>query len=47
VFEYNTFIRSGQRSEPGSLIQAGDKQLLLAATATDGTPLMRPSLRTS
>lgn len=41
-FEYNTFIRSGQRNEPGSLIQAGDKQLLLAATATDGTPLNAP-----
>jgi hypothetical protein len=42
VFEYSSFIRSGQRSEPGSLIQAGDKQLLLAATATDGTALNAP-----
>jgi hypothetical protein len=43
VFEYSSFIRSGVRNDAGSLIRAGDKQLLLAATATDGTALAAPA----
>jgi hypothetical protein len=42
VFEYNTFIRSGVRNDKTTLVTAGDKQLLLAATATDGTTLTAP-----
>lgn len=39
VFEYTTFIRSGVRNEPGTLILAGDRQLLMSPYASDGTPL--------
>lgn len=42
VFEYNTFIRSGVRNEPSSLIQAGDKQLLLSPVDVTGAALARP-----
>jgi hypothetical protein len=42
VFEYTTFIRSGVRNEPGTLILAGDKQLLLSPFKADGTPLDPP-----
>lgn len=42
VLEYNTFIRSGVRDEPGSLIQKGDKQMLLSPLKTDGTALIPP-----
>jgi hypothetical protein len=44
VFEYNTFIRSGVRDEPGSLIVAGDKQLILTPLKADGTALNPPKV---
>lgn len=44
VFEYNTFIRSGVRNEPGTLILAGDKQLLMSPFRADGTPLDPPAV---
>lgn len=44
VFEYNTFIRSGIRNEPGSMVQAGDKQLLLSPLKADGTALTAPQV---
>ncbi len=43
VFEYNTFIRSGTRSEAGSLIQSGDKQLLLSPLDSTGADLVPPT----
>ena len=42
VLEYNTFIRSGLKDEAGTLIQAGDRQLLLSPVKADGTPLTAP-----
>ena len=42
VFPYTTFIRSGIKDEAGSLIRAGDQQLLLSPFAADGTPLTPP-----
>lgn len=42
VIEYTTFIRSGLRNEAGSLVQAGDKQMLLSALALDGSILTPP-----
>lgn len=44
VFEYTTFIRSGVRNESGTLILAGDKQLLLSPMKADGTPLDPPAV---
>ncbi len=42
VLEYSSFIRSGVRNEPGTLITAGDKQLLLSAIGIDGLLLSAP-----
>lgn len=39
VLEYSAFRQKGQQNEPGSLIQAGDKQLLLSALNSAGSPL--------
>jgi hypothetical protein len=43
VFEYSTFIRSGSRAEAGSLIQSGDKQLLLSPLNSTGGDLTMPA----
>lgn len=42
VFEYTSFLRGGLRNEPGSLILAGDKQILISPFKADGTPLDPP-----
>ena len=42
VFEYNTFIRSGVRNDGTSLIQKGDKQLILSAFQADGSAMPMP-----
>lgn len=42
VFDYSTFIRSGLRDVPGSLILAGDRQLILSPLKADGTALTKP-----
>ncbi len=42
VLEYATFIRSGARNEPDSLIQRGDRQLLLSPLNSAGVPLTPP-----
>jgi hypothetical protein len=42
VLEYTTFIRSGLQNQPGTVIKAGDKQMLLSPFGVDGLPLEPP-----
>lgn len=42
VLEYSTFTRAGVQNTPGSLIQAGDRQLLLSPVDANGQPLNPP-----